>query len=285
MEYGKRLNPERFLRTPKRIKGTRQKVIVTHNLSEIAQAQELLVRFPNLVSDDVIIPGTANLSFNIELTSTIDTNRTLVSNIGRAIIKKLAVKFEGNEIMTVDDYNVVTCYRDLWKTKSEKKNAIRQGIISNDRCKENCIKLRINAANKDATNAQDKAIADTYGNKFIIFLDFEMFDSAAPYYQAGLRNRLCYKLTFNDYNRVIKSAVSSPKVPDAKYKITDISLEYEIATQPDLARSIRSEYQHMALLYDRILRHRKIIVNKSTVVYITSVTYVSAIALSVELGI
>ena len=41
-----------------------------------------------------------NLSFNIELTSTVDTNRTLVSNIGRAIIKKLAVKFEGNEIMS-----------------------------------------------------------------------------------------------------------------------------------------------------------------------------------------
>ena len=28
-------------------------------------------------------------------------------------------------------------------------------------------------------------------------------------------------------------------------------------------RSIRSEYQHMATLYDRILRHRKIIVNRS----------------------
>ena len=61
-------------------------------------------------------------------------------------------------------------------------------------------------------------------------------------HQACLRNRLCYELTFNDYNRVIKSPIS-PKVPDAKYKITDISLEYEIATQPDLARSIRSEYQ------------------------------------------
>ena len=132
---------------------------------------------------------------------------------------------------------------------------------------ENCIKLRINAGNKDATNTQDKAIADAYGNKFIIPLDFEMLDSAAPYYQAGLWNRLCYKLTFNDYNRVTKSGVSSPKVPDAKYKITDISLEYEIATQPDLARSIRSEYQHMAPLYDRILRHRKIIVNKSDTVW------------------
>ena len=101
MEYRKRLNPECSLRTPKGIKGTRQKVIVTHNPSEIDQAQELLVRFPNL--GNVITPGMANLSFNIELTSTVDANRTLVSNIGRAIIKKLAVKFEGNEIMSVDD--------------------------------------------------------------------------------------------------------------------------------------------------------------------------------------
>ena len=70
MEYGKRLNPVWSLRPPKGIKGTRQKVIVTHNPSEIDQAQELLVRFPNLRSDDVIIPGTANLSFNTELMMT-----------------------------------------------------------------------------------------------------------------------------------------------------------------------------------------------------------------------
>ena len=129
MEYGKRLNPERSLRTPKGIKGIRQKVIVTHNPSEIDQAQELLVRFPTLGSDDVIIRGTVNLSFNTELTSAVDANRTLVSNIGRAIIKKLAVKFEVNEIMSMDDFDVLVCDRDLWKTKSEKRNAIRQGIF------------------------------------------------------------------------------------------------------------------------------------------------------------
>ena len=191
MEYGKRLNPERSLRTPKGIKGTRQKVIVTHNPSEIDQAQELLVRFPNLGSDDVIIPGMSNLSFKIELSSTADLNRTLVSNIGRAIMKKLAVKFEGNEIMSVDDFDVFACCRDLWKTDSEKRNAVRQGIISTDGCMTNCIKLRINAKDMSARNTQDKAIADAYGNKFIIPLDFEMLDSAAPYYQAGLGNRVC----------------------------------------------------------------------------------------------
>ena len=126
------------------------------------------------------------------------------------------------------------------------------------------MKLRINAKDKSSGNAKDKAIANAYGNKFIILLDFEVLDSAAPYYQAGLRNRLCYEITFNNYNRVINSSVAAP---DATYKITDISLEYEIITQPNLARSIRSEYQHMVLLYDRILRHRKNIVNKSDTVW------------------
>ena len=87
--------------------------------------------------------------------------------------------------MSVDDFDVLVCYRDLWKTKSEKRNAICQDIISTDGCTENCIKLRINDGDKNTENAQDKAIADAYRNKFIILLDFEMLDSAAPYYQAA----------------------------------------------------------------------------------------------------
>ena len=107
---------------------------------------------------------------------------------------------------------------------------------------ENYIKLRINAGDKSTSNKQDNASADTYRNKFIIPLDFEMLDSATPYYEAGLGNKLCCKITFNDYNRDTKSTVSSSKVPDPKYKITDFSLECEIVTQPNHARSIRSEY-------------------------------------------
>ena len=40
-------------------------------------------------------------------------------------------------------------------------------------------------------------------------------------------------------------------------------LEYEIVTQPTLAKRISDEYQTMALLYDRVLKHRQIKVNKS----------------------
>ena len=264
MEYGNKLNPERSLRTAKGIKGSRQKVIVTHSLSEIGQNQLLTVKFPNLASDDVIVPGTANHSFNIELTSTADTKRKLVSNIGRAIIQKLAVRFEGNEILCIDNFDILTYYRDLWKTKSEKVNAVRQSIISIDGNTENCMKFRTNASDKSPGNAKDKAIADAYGNKFIIPLDFEMLQSVMPYYKAGLGNRLCYEITTNYYNRVINFTVASP---DAMYKITDISLEYKIVTQPNLARHISDEYQSMVPLYDRVIRQRQIIVNKKDMIW------------------
>ena len=140
-----------------------------------------------------------------------------------------------------------------------KRNAIRQGIISSDGFTVNCMKLRINTKDKSATPAKDKAIADAYRNKFIIPLDSEMLVSSAPYYQAGLENRLCYEIPFNDYNPVINSKGAAP---DARYEISNISLEYEIVTQSKLTRSIKAEYNEMVLYYDRILRHRKIPVNK-----------------------
>ena len=134
MENGKKLNLACSLRMTRGIKGTSQKVIVMHNPSEIDQNHLLLVRFPNLGSNDVIIPGIVNLSFNIKLSSTADTKRALVSNIGRAIVKKLAVKFKGKKILGVDDFDVFAYYQDLWKTELEKHNAVRQGIIQSHGC-------------------------------------------------------------------------------------------------------------------------------------------------------
>ena len=124
------MNPECSLRTSEGIKGIRQKVIVIHNPSEIDQAQELLVRSPDLGSDDIIVPGKVNLSFNIELKSTVDENITLVSNIGRAIIKKLAVKFEGNEIMSIDNFDIFETYGKLSQKRemlSDKESSLLTG--------------------------------------------------------------------------------------------------------------------------------------------------------------
>ena len=153
-----------------------------HNPSEINQNQLLLARFPNLGSDGVIIPGMANLSFNVELSLMANPKRPLVNNVGRAIVKKLAVKFKGNEILGVDDFDMFACYRDLGKAELEKWNAMRQGMIHSSGCTENHMKLQINVSDKNALTKQYAVIANTYENKFVIPLDFKMLDSMIPYY-------------------------------------------------------------------------------------------------------
>lgn len=250
--YGDKLNPYRKLREPRGVRGIRQSVVITNNPSTIDQNQQLLVRFPNLSGNDVIVPGTVRLAFEIELNSK-DANATLYQNIGRAIVKKTTIRISGNEIMSIDDSDIYHCYVDLWKSPSELVNMAYQGIGD-----ENMIKHRVGAGNASA-NEGDQAIANAYGNRFCIPLDFELLETHMPFYQAGLGDRLEYELTFNDYNKVIKSTDAT-----STYTIKNICLEFDTVSDAELARQIRQQVAgKMVILYDRILRHRKITKNKS----------------------
>ena len=78
------------------------------------------MRFPDLKENQIIIPSTTKLTFNISLAGT-DVNRTLVGNLGRNIIRKLVMKLEGNEIISIDDdYDVLYSYYDCRKTTTER---------------------------------------------------------------------------------------------------------------------------------------------------------------------
>ena len=251
--YGNKLNPYRKLREPRGVKGIRQSVVITNNPSTIDQNQQLLVRFPNLSNNDVIVPGTVRLAFEIELVSSKDADKTIYQNIGRAIIKKTTIRISGNEVMSIDDSDIYHCYVDLWKSPSERVNMAYQGIG-----KANMLNHRVGARNATA-DAGDEAIADAYKNRFCIPLDFELLESHMPFYQAGLGDRLEYELTFNDYNKVINSSDV-----DASYTIKNICLEFDTVSDTELARQIGQQTNgKMAILYDRILRHRKITKNKS----------------------
>ena len=85
-----------------------------------------------------------------------------------------------------------------------------------------------------------------------------------PFYQSALGDRLEYELTFNDYSRVILATGGA----DASYRVENLSLEYDMVTQPELARMIANQYNgRLAILYDRILRHRKISKDKSNTLW------------------
>ena len=165
MEVGDKLNPQRSYRKCFALKGFHQHIIKTNNPSTIGPGELLTVRFPDLKENQVIIPGTTKLTFNITLAGT-DVNRTLVENLGKNIVRKLVVKLEGNEIISIDDYDVLYSYYDCWKTATERRNAIFQGIVETDGQTENAIKHWINATDK-ANNAKDQTVASIYDNCFV----------------------------------------------------------------------------------------------------------------------
>ena len=233
MEVGDRLNPQRSYRKGFPLKGLHQHIIKTNNPSTIRPDELLTVRFPNLKENQVIIPSTTKLTFNIFLAGT-DVNRTLVGNLGRNIIRKLVVKLEGNEIISTDDYDVLYSYYDCWKCKAERLNAVFQGIADSDGQTENAIRHRINATNK-TNDAKDQTVASIYDNHFCIPLDFEILESSLPLYQYGLGSRLTYELSFADYSDVIKSTDS-----DATYTVSNISLEFDTIINASLASQIRT---------------------------------------------
>ena len=196
------------------------------------------------------------MTFSISLAGT-DVNRTLVKNLSRNIIRKLVVKLEGNEIISIDDYDILYSYYDCWECTTERINAVFQGIVDADGQSENAIKHRINAGDK-ASNASDETVASIFENKFCIPLDFEILVSSLPLFQYGLGNRSTYELTFADYSDVIKASY-----PDATYTISNISLEFDTVTNSSLASQIRTEYMKTSILYDRVLRSRIIPLNNS----------------------
>ena len=256
MEVGDKLNPQKSYRKGFALKDLHQHIIKTNNPSTIGPGELLTVRFPDLKENQVIIPGTTKLTFDITLVGT-DVNRSPVENLGRNFIRKHVVKLEGNEIISTDDYNVLYSYYDCWKTATERRNAIFQGIVETDGQTENAIKHRINASNK-ANDAKDQTVASIYDNRFCIPLDFEILESSLPLYQYGLGSRLTYELTFAHYSDVIKATD-----PDATYTISNISLEFDTIINASLASQIKTEYMKKSILHDTILRTCIIQLNKS----------------------
>ena len=256
MEVGDKLNPQRSYRKGFALKGLHQHIIKTNNPSTIGPGELLTVRFLDLKENQMIIPGTTKLTFNITLVGT-DVKRTLVGNLGRNIIRKLVVKLEGNEIISIDDYDVLYSYHDCWETATERHNAIFQGIVEADGQTENAIKHWINATDK-ANNAKDQTVASIYDNRFCIPLDFEILESRLPFFQYGLGSRLTYELTFADYSDVIKATDT-----DSTYTISNISLEFDTIINASLASQIGTKHMKSSILYDRILRARIVPLNKS----------------------
>ena len=254
------INPSRSNRITRAERAHRQHIVLTHNPSSIEPGQTLQVRFPNLGQNDVIAPGSFFISFALNLKGKKDEARSVVPNIGRKIIKTFKIYFEGNEVLSINNYDEIKTYMDFWLSKKDKARRVFQGIDDAD-----ALKLRV--ASKGATGDAGKtAVAKTFGNRFRIPIDFELLNDIGPYHQASLADKLEIKLTFNDKKAIIlgsTATLAAATDADYDYSVTDIRTEFDQITSPGLASSMRSVYQRLALPFTRVFEHRFMSINKS----------------------
>ena len=76
----------------------------------------------------MIVPGSFYISFKLDVKSDKDKKRTIVQNIGRKIVKKMVISFEGKDIVSIEDYDELFTYFDFFLSKKEKTRRIPQGI-------------------------------------------------------------------------------------------------------------------------------------------------------------
>ena len=249
-EFGRKRYTYSSLREPLGVKGVRQSVVITNNPSSIDQNQQLLFRFPNHGKDDVIVPGTARLAFTIALDNE-DANRTVVQNLGRAIVKKLTIKISGNKSAPSAALMSSTVTMISGRQTQRGQMVIIWGsmpLITETRRGFESVPETMVQTRADALEIASSSHSTSSCSR------------ATCHLTRAHCGRLEYELTFNDYSRVIQATGDV----DSSYHIGGISLEYDMVTLPELARTIDNQYKgRLAILYDRVLRHRKMTADKS----------------------
>ena len=107
---------------------------ITFNPSEANPGETLHVHVPKLNKNEVLVPGSLALRFDIDLSGG-HANSFLVQNVSRALVSQLVVKFEGTILGDTVDYDVYKTFSDLFLPGEKSDNMVPEGIQSEDLCK------------------------------------------------------------------------------------------------------------------------------------------------------
>ena len=192
---------------------------ITFNPSEANPGETLNVNVPKLNENEVLVPNTLALVFDIDLTGG-HANNFLVQNVSRALVDKLVVKFAGTTLQDTVGYDIYKIFQDLFLPGEKRDNMAPEGIQSEDLCK-----IRSGAGDKKTSgiDAENK-LTEVYGTKYRINLDHQILTDHGVFYPQALYNDLKFEVTLAPAKQVVKGGDATK----LKYKLTNIQLEYEM---------------------------------------------------------
>ena len=236
---------------------------ITFNPTEANPGETLYVSVPKLAVNEVIVAGSLALVFNINLKLTgADADNYLVNNVSRALVNKFVVKFAATTVQDMDSYNIYKTFEDLFLSRDERENMLREGIQSVDLCR-----IRSDTSDKKTSGVdEEKALNEVYGTKYRINLDHPILTDHGVFYPQALYNDLVFELTLAPAHEVVKGATSSNVLG---YKLENIQMEYEVIRSKTLADEATSAYNSgKEFAYDLVMRERVVPIARDSVTHL-----------------
>ena len=230
---------------------------ITFNPTSANPEETLYVSVPKLANNEVIVPGSLALVFDINLKVTgAHANNYLVQNVSRALVDKLIVKFASTIVQETVSYGIYKTFEDLFLSQDERENMLREGIQGDA-----LNKLRSGAGNKDDSDAGRNVLNVVYGTKYRINLDHPILTDHGVFYPQALYNDLVFELTLAAAHEVVKGSDGTK----LGYKLENIQLEYEVIRSQTLAAEAVSTYAGgKEFAYDLVMREKVVPITRGS---------------------
>ena len=150
---------------------------ITFDRPDANPGDKLNVHVPKLSKNEVLVPSSLALRFDIDLSGG-HANNFLVQNVSRALLSQLVVKFGGTMLDEIDYYDIYKIFTDLFLPEEKRGNMVAEGIQSKDLCK-----IRSGAGDKPTSGVDaEKKLQEIYGKKYRINLDHQIFTDHGVFY-------------------------------------------------------------------------------------------------------
>ena len=238
------LQPEKTKKIIRAMKAPRAVKCITFNPSEANPGEALNVHVPKLNVNEVLVPNSLALIFDIDLS-------------GGHANNFLVVKFEGTILEETVGHDIYKTFSDLFLPGEQRDNMAPEGIQSEDLCK-----IRSNSGDKKTSGVDaEKKLNEVYGNKYQINLDHQILTDHGVFYPQALYSDLVFEVTLAPASQVVRG--SDPT--KLKYKLRNIQLEYDMIRSEGLAKEATSIYTSgKEFLYDHVVRDKVIPIDRGT---------------------
>ena len=249
-----KIDPNRMPKQPFGLKAESTLQRITFTPSSANPGETLYINIPKLSGNNVIVPGSVRLLFNLIVTG--HANNTLVNNVGRNLVSNFKVVLGGETLQGTKRYDLFMTYQDLFLSTNDCNKRMKQGIST-----PNMRKLRTSAGDATTSNAGEVALGNIYSNRYHIPISHPILDDHGVFHPRGINETLIFEITLAPVSDIVNY---SDVVKAPMYTLKNLELEYSSISSDYLAGEALSAYASgRGFYYENILLHKTLEISKS----------------------